>query len=317
MLESGQIHMEHVPCPLGCSQGDTLVVTAPERLHGLPGIFQVVRCRHCGLMRTNPRPTTDSLHNYYPDNYGPYESTRVHPQTSTGGIYVPSWKRILRKLIDANSQRMPPLKPGHLLEIGCASGAFLHAMAQKGWDVKGIEFAQKAADAARRLGYAVQVGTIESATAPEKSYDAIVGWMVFEHLQHPVQCLKKLRSWVNPEGWLVLSVPDAGSWEFKLFKDAWYSLSLPMHLFHYTPSTLRTVLSAGGWTAERIFWHNDPKNLFHSLRYRCLERGWSGSGARLLDIAEGRRLRVGRLLIGRMLGLIRNSGRMTVWARPV
>lgn len=230
MLESGQIHMEHVPCPLGCSQGDTLVVTAPERLHGLPGIFQVVRCRHCGLMRTNPRPTTDSLHNYYPDNYGPYESTRVHPQTSTGGIYVPSWKRILRKLIDANSQRMPPLKPGHLLEIGCASGAFLHAMAQKGWDVKGIEFAQKAADAARRLGYAVQVGTIESATAPEKSYDAIVGWMVFEHLQHPVQCLKKLRSWVNPEGWLVLSVPDAGSWEFKLFKDAWYSLSLPMHL---------------------------------------------------------------------------------------
>ena len=72
--------------------------------------------------------------------------------------------------------------------------------------------------------------------------------MVFEHLQHPVQCLKKLRSWVNPVCLLVLSVPDAGSWEFKLFKDAWYSLSLPMHLFHYTASTLRIgPESAGGW----------------------------------------------------------------------
>lgn len=310
------IKMEQVPCPLGCSAGDRHVVTAPERLHGLPGTFQVVRCRQCGLMRTNPRPTLDSLHIYYPDNYGPYESTRVQSKTATPR-YLPGWKRILRKLVDANSQCMPPLEPGHLLEIGCASGAFLHAMAQKGWEVQGIEFSQKAAAAARLLGYRVQVGTIESATAPEQPYDAIVGWMVFEHLQHPVQCLEKLRSWVKPGGWLVLSVPDAGSWELKLFKDAWYSLSLPMHLFHYTPSTLRMVLSAGGWKVERVFWHNDPKNLFQSLRYRCLDRGWSGSGARLLDIAEGRRLRVGRLLIGRMLGLLRSSGRMTVWARPV
>jgi hypothetical protein len=190
-------------------------------------------------------------------------------------------------------------------------------MAEKGWDVEGIEFSEKAADAARRLGYPVQVGTIDSAVAPEKAYDAIVGWMVLEHLQNPVQCLKKLRDWATDESWLVLSVPDAGSWEFTFFKDAWYSLSLPMHLFHFTPSTLRTVLRAGGWRVERIFWHNDPKNLFHSLRYRCLDRGWSQSGALLLDIAEGRRFRVGRLLIGRMLGVLRSSGRMTVWARPV
>ena len=54
-------------------------------------------------------------------------------------------------------KRMPPLKPGHLLEIGCASGAFLHAMAQKGW-TSGNRIPQKAADAARRLGYAVEVG---------------------------------------------------------------------------------------------------------------------------------------------------------------
>ncbi len=313
---TNQIHMEQVPCPLGCSEGDTLVVTAPERLHGLPGKFQVVRCRHCGLMRTNPRPNENSLHMYYPDNYGPYTSTRVEAVSTVAGS-VPKWKNVLKKLVNANSQCMPPLKPGHLLEIGCASGAFLHAMAKKGWDVQGIEFSAKAADAARRLGYAVQVGTIESAAAPEKPYDAIVGWMVFEHLQDPVKCLRKLKEWAKPESWLVLSVPDAGSWEFTLFGDAWYSLSLPTHLFHFTPSTLQTVLSAGGWRTERIFWHNDPKNLFHSLRYRCLDRGWLGSGALLLDIAEGRRFRIGRLLIGRMLGLLHSSGRMTVWARPV
>jgi SAM-dependent methyltransferase len=257
----------------------------------------------------------NSLHTYYPDDYGPYESTRVH-SASTAAESITGWKTVLKKFVNANSQCMPPLTPGHLLEIGCASGAFLHAMAKKGWNVEGIEFSEKAADAARGLGYAVQVGTIDSAEAPEKPYDAIVGWMVFEHLQDPVQCLKTLRKWAKQESWLVLSVPDGGSWEFKLFRDAWYALQLPMHLFHFTPSTLRTVLDAGGWRVERIFWHNDSKNLFHSLRYRCLDRGWSGSGAILLDIAEGRRFRVARLLIGRMLGLLRSSGRMTVWARP-
>jgi SAM-dependent methyltransferase len=311
-----QVTMEQVPCPLGCLQGDTLVVTAPERLHGLPGNFQVVRCRQCGLMRTNPRPDMSSLRMYYPENYGPYESTRVM-SSSPAVRSLPWWKTVLKKCINVNSQCMPSLSPGHLLEIGCASGAFLHTMALKGWNVEGIEFSEKAAGAARQLGYPVQVGTIDSALPPEKPYDAIVGWMVFEHLQDPVQCLKTLRKWAKQESWLVLSVPDAGSWEFTCFKDAWYSLSLPMHLFHFTPSTLRTVLGAGGWRVERLFWHNDPKNLFHSLRYRCVDRGWLRSGAVLLDIAEGRRLRVGRLLIGRMLGLLRSSGRMTVWARPV
>lgn len=316
MLASGQIHIEHVPCPLRCSGGDRPVVTAPDRLHGLPGIFQVVRCRECGLMRTSPRPTLDSIHNYYPDDYGPYESTRVQPAT-VSARYLPRWKRILRNIIDTNPQCMPPLKPGRLLEIGCASGVFLDAMAQKGWDVQGLEFSQKAASAARLLGHPVLIGTIESAPPPEQPYDVIVGWMVLEHLQHPVQCLEKLRSWLKPGGWLVLSVPDAGSWQFKLFKDAWYALDLPRHLFHYTPSTLREVLSAGGWKVERVFWQSDSKNLFKSLRYCCLDRGWSYSGAQLLDIAEGRRLRAGRLLIGRMLGLARSSGRMTVWARLI
>ena len=315
-MSATQIQMEEVHCPLGCSQGDALVVTAPERLHNLPGSFQVVRCRQCGLMRTNPRPHMNSLYMYYPDNYGPYESTRVQ-SASTTARSASRLRTVFKNFVNANSQCMPPVTPGRLLEIGCASGAFLHAMAQKGWNVEGIEFSDKAANAARQLGYAVQVGTIESAPAPEKPYDAIVGWMVFEHLQNPVQCLRKLRSWVKPESCLVLSVPDGGSWEFKLFGDAWYALQLPTHLFHFTPSTLRTVLYAGGWRVERIFWHNDPKNLLHSLRYRCLERGWSRSGALLLDIAEGRRFRAGRLLIGRLLGLLRSSGRMTVWARPV
>ena len=48
--------IENVSCPLGCIKGDEIVLTGRDRLHDLPGEFTVVKCRSCGLMRTNPRP---------------------------------------------------------------------------------------------------------------------------------------------------------------------------------------------------------------------------------------------------------------------
>src|SRR3546814_19345766 len=59
--------------------------------------------------------------------------------------------------------------------------------------------------------------------------DLIVGWMVLEHLHQPLAVLRKLRRWIQPDGWLVLSVPDAGSLEFRVFGDRWYALQLPTH----------------------------------------------------------------------------------------
>src|SRR3546814_20558991 len=61
---------------------------------------------------------------------------------------------------------------------------------------------------------------------PETPFDVVVGWMVLEHLHEPLAALKKLRRWVRQDGWLVLSVPDAGGLELKLFRDRWYALHL-------------------------------------------------------------------------------------------
>jgi predicted SAM-dependent methyltransferase len=152
---------------------------------------------------------------------------------------------------------------------------------------------------------------------PTEPYDLIVGWMVLEHLHNPIHALQKLWHWTRPGGWLVLSVPDAGALEFKVFKDAWYALHLPNHLYHYTLETLNLILEQSGWKIERVFWHSNPNNLLQSLRYRCQDRGWKRTADYLLDIVEGRRLRYVHLLLGRVLGMLRASGRMTIWARRV
>ena len=44
-----------------------------DRLLGLPGRFRVVRCKHCGLVYTNPRPTQAEMKAYYAALYPPHQ----------------------------------------------------------------------------------------------------------------------------------------------------------------------------------------------------------------------------------------------------
>jgi 2-polyprenyl-3-methyl-5-hydroxy-6-metoxy-1,4-benzoquinol methylase len=313
-----EVVLENHPCPLDCPANDELVLVGRDRLHNLPGDFQVVKCRTCGLLRTDPRPTPETIGFYYPQDYGPYLTTRVGP-AELARSSPPLWKRIAKQVIELNIVRIPRLPPGRVLEIGCASGAFLHRMASKGWQVKGIEFSERAATWARSLGYPVHCGSLETAPDDGQSYHLIVGWMVLEHLHNPIQALRKLRKWARPGGWLALSVPNAASLEFSLFKSTWYALHLPNHLYHYTPQTMARVLERGGWRMERIFYQRDVDNVVASLGYLLEDRKLFPSLAQKLSTfpAERGRKYVGLLPLSYLLSAIGQTGRMTVWARPM
>jgi SAM-dependent methyltransferase len=288
-----------------------------DLLHGLPGEFTVLRCRACGLMRTSPRPTPAAIGSYYPDDYGPHIGTRVQqasPRPATGIRRL--LKPLVRRIFNFATTPLPAMTPGRMLEIGCASGAFLHEMAARGWQVRGIESSGKAAEAATRLGYGVHAGPLETAPMPDEPFDLIVGWMVLEHLHDPIGGLRKLRAWARPGAWLVLSVPNAGSLEFRVFKDRWYALQLPTHLHHFSPATLAKVLSAGGWRMEKIHHQRVLGNLVASVGYVLRERGFAKLGQRCIDFPErGGRWPYALYPLAWLLSMFGQTGRMTVWAK--
>ncbi|RPI15807.1 MAG: class I SAM-dependent methyltransferase [Lysobacterales bacterium] len=300
-------------CPLGCPLSDQLEIEAGDRLHGLPGRYRVVRCARCGLLRTNPRPAPAAMGSYYPEDYGPHQMNDEADASPAGAATRRA--RLLRRL-GLEVRATPPVSPGRLLEIGCASGGWLARMQQAGWSVRGIEFSPRAAERARHRGFDVQVATIESATAPPEPVELVAAWMVLEHLHEPVEALRRVREWVTPEGYLIASVPDAGALERRLFGARWYALQLPTHLFHYSPATLGRLLAAAGWRVERVAWQPNCMNLLHSLEYLAEDRGQKrlGSAVRWLRSAPGAaRLRV---ILGWLLARLRQSGRIEVWARP-
>lgn len=293
-----------------------MVLTGSDQIHNLPGIFQVVKCRNCGLMRTNPRPTPGVIGFYYPDDYGPYLNTQVDRIKPSAGIGK-SLKTFASHIINNNTQKIPKLEPGRMLEIGCASGAFLRQMAGQGWQVQGIEFSEKAAQSARQLGYHIHAGSLEAAPDPDKPFDLIVGWMVLEHLHDPIGCLKKLRHWAKPNAWLAISLPNAASLEFRMFKDKWYALQLPNHLHHFTPHTLALVLEASGWSLHKVYHQRVLNNLIASIGYVLYDNGYNTLGRRLIKF-PGQAGRLTHVLypLAWLLSLFGQTGRMTIWARP-
>jgi SAM-dependent methyltransferase len=301
--------METLGCPLGCAPADQLMIEAGDRLGGQPGRYRMVKCHACGLMRTNPRPTPESMGTYYAEDYGPYA---VRSATD-----LASWKARLTRSLGLDSRRLPPVRPGRMLELGCASGGYLREAALLGWDVEGIEFSESAAANARAAGLRVQVCTVEQAKAPSAPYDLVVAWMVLEHLHEPVAALRRLRDWTAADGYFVCSVPDAAAWERRLFGDAWYALQLPTHLHHFTPATIRRLMRAAGWVVVRIRWQPNSNNLLMSLAYKFEDWRWPGIAKATRAFAQSPRTSLPRLALGWLLALLRQSGRMEVWARPI
>ena len=316
--------MERSSCLFGCGAGDETVLVGRDRLHGMAGEFIVVRCRACGLIRTDPRPTRASIGLYYPEEYGPHLVPAGRESEPSPSSY-PAWKALAlrahrflsRDMYRFHNEALPDMPLGRMLEIGCASGSFLSRMRRKGWEVEGIESSDRAAQAAVAAGFSVRTGTLEEAPDPQRPYDLIVGWMVLEHLHDPLLGLTKLRRWLAPGGRLAVSVPNAGSLEFRFFRDAWYALQLPTHLYHFTPKTLTKLLAASGWRKEKILHQRVLSNLAGSLGHLLRDRGHRGRLVRALEELPtiGGRWHYRLYPIASMLGMFGQTGRMTVWAR--
>jgi len=311
------VEMEFRACPFNCPPNDEKVLVGRDRLHNLPGEFTVLRCRTCGLLRTNPRPTQDSIGFYYPESYSPWKSSPDDKPVSA--MPLPFWKRVIKRVLIGNPiEPIPPLPPGRMLEIGCGSGSYLHAMAQKGWEVEGIEISSRAGELAKKNGYAVHVGPLETAPAPKEPYDMIVGWHVLEHVHEPVRVLSRMAGWLKEGGYLVLGLPNAASLDFILFRSRWYALQLPTHLYHFSPKTIGRLLSDTGWESKKILHERNIANLMASAGYVIGDH--IGSRNSLVQFLLEFPVTYSRLNlfikpIERTMALFGQTGRMIVWAQ--
>ena len=276
--------MENVACLL-CESCDSRVVVRQRDLtcdgSSREQEFTVVRCERCGLLYLNPRPEKAELARYYCSpgvSANPSQTqTRVRRIAKRMPTKVRRWLmedfygypattplnlwRRLRKLVlwpekvrraFCGRNILPWAGQGRLLDVGCGQGPNMATLHNMGWDVYGVDLSETAVREVHELfGDHVKLGDFLDVHYDDRSFDVVLFNHSLEHLYDPVSALREARRILDDKGVLVVTVPNAGSMEARLFGRWWYQWDLPRHLNHFEKATLAQLLRKAGFRVER------------------------------------------------------------------
>lgn len=234
--------MEWTTCNLCGSDQTDLYYEGRDRQLGGTERFRLVRCRQCGLIYLNPRPSRDEIGRYYPDNYEPF----IRFSCDRSGPLA-RWSHT--RYLDKRCKAVMGWKSlGHLLDVGCATGEFLARMMEYGWQVQGVELSPTAAETARReYGLDVLTGDLAQAQFPDCYFDVVTLWDVLEHLYDPLAELVEISRLLKDDGLLVIELPNIRSFDAALFGPYWIGLDMPRHLYVFPPAPLEAMLKQAGF----------------------------------------------------------------------
>lgn len=148
---------------------------------------------------------------------------------------------------------------GRVLDIGCASGGLLAALAGYAGHRAGLEVSPAAAAAA--TGHADQIvcGSVEDEFTFEGApFDVVVCADVLEHLADPLSGLRRAVGWLAENGAVVVSVPNIANWQARtrLLRGVWHYEPSGIwdsgHLRFFTVSTLTELLEEAGMQVDEI-----------------------------------------------------------------
>lgn len=198
-------------------------------------IHNLVKCRNCGLTYVNPQPSKDELPEYYSGDYH-MEAPFFYDRFNARSRY-----KKLKKIAGKQT--------GRILDVGCGRGIMLKIFKESGWETAGTELSDVSAQYAREvLGVEVLNENIEDSVFDKEHFDVITMFHSLEHLQDPALSLKAIKKLLKPDGLLIIEVPRFNSFYSKIFKDKWFHLDVPRHLFHFDDQSLEKLLAAAGFS---------------------------------------------------------------------
>jgi 2-polyprenyl-3-methyl-5-hydroxy-6-metoxy-1,4-benzoquinol methylase len=140
---------------------------------------------------------------------------------------------------------------GRVLDIGCATGALLRMLKNRGWTVEGVELSGPQAEYCKSRGLDVRQGAVEECSFSPASFDVVLASHLIEHLNNPDTFVREVRRILKPQGRFYVTTPNIHGLQARLFKNRWRSAIFD-HLYLFSTRTLRLLLEQRGFRAERI-----------------------------------------------------------------
>ena len=229
---------------------------------------RIVRCRSCGLERTERYPDLDQ------------EEVRIYPAAYFERAVVEEARRtvIYEELLGDLEARLG--RKGRLLDVGAGEGQLVRAALARGWRAEGTDVSSAAVEfMRRRYGLIAHHGEVERLGLPAAVFDVVVMSHALEHVRDPGSTLAAVRERLVPGGLLRAEVPNLAGLSARaknlqsrlgLKRHPWRHYSTGHHFWFFTPRTLALTIASAGF--ERP-----------TLRAPAEQWGARGAGLRLLN----------------------------------
>lgn len=256
--------LTHVACCV-CGAEDCVPVGIGEDFEYRTSLdtFIAMRCRECGLIYLDPRPTPTELPRIYPPNYHAFDFSAerfgfvYRVRRSLEARRVLQWCRGLRD--DAR-----------ILDVGCGDGFHLRLLrdfGRPGWTLEGVDASDRAVDAARRAGLTVHHGTIEQLGLTAASYDLVLLIATIEHVDDPAGVLRAVRRLLKPGGRVVIVTDNTATLDFAMFGGRhWGGYHFPRHFNLFSRTTLTRLGGVAELDVESVETVMSPVNWVYSVR---------------------------------------------------
>lgn len=142
-----------------------------------------------------------------------------------------------------------------VLDVGCGTGCISELVVQDcGADLTGIEpDADRAAKAQKRGLNVIQGYLFKNFFKEHGKYDVVLFIDVLEHLSSPGVLLQMVRLGLNPDGYIIVSVPNVAHWSVRwnllrgIFNYEQYGIMDSTHLRWFTRHSLRKLFERTGY----------------------------------------------------------------------
>jgi 2-polyprenyl-3-methyl-5-hydroxy-6-metoxy-1,4-benzoquinol methylase len=199
------------------------------------------RCEMCGFVFLYPRMTVAAEKEFYENTYRSVYDIQNAEELWEDSI--PEARKRVRRFANLFS------KDSRLLEIGCASGFFLHEVKDSVKTVTGVELTNEHINFALNKGLKV-MNSLDK--VPDNSYDLIFMFHVLEHVNDPIQFLKEVKKKLCERGKIIVEVPNVDDVLVSVYKiknhlDFYWEIA---HNYYFSRITLQKVLENAGYRCD-------------------------------------------------------------------
>lgn len=222
---------------------------AATRMLAPTGGYPRHQCRRCRLEFLHPQPDDAALNAIYGRHY--YNAWGIHDdEAGTRRLKLATFTRLI-----AGIRNLLP-EAARILDVGCATGYFLEAARDCGFDAYGVELSNYGADAARRKIGAGKVhqGDLEDVRFNDMGdgqFDAVFMSDLIEHVRSPLAQLAAAHRQLKPGGLLIVTTPWTGTLLHSLSGSCWLHYK-PEHLFYFGAGNLPQLMEAAGFKIIRM-----------------------------------------------------------------